>query len=163
MLKEETIQTAKILSKKLKNENVDWMVVGTASLVLQGIDIEPADIDIFTTKEGAFKIYDCLKEYGIQEIKHSAGPQGILLSWFGKLKINNVPVEINGDPENKSISGSWIKINVLSKKEYICLGDDKIPILPIKAELEECEKPKKLKREKDEKKIKLIKEYLRTS
>ena len=160
MLKQEIAEIVDISYKKLKNKNIDWVIVGTASLALQGMDLRPADIDIFTTKNGAFEIFDALKEYGVQEIGHSVGPAGTLYSWFGKLKINDLIVEINGDPESRSRDGGWIKSKALSRKGYIRINNHEIPILPIKAELEEVENPEKLKREKDLRKIQLIKEYL---
>jgi hypothetical protein len=43
----------KIVYNKLKDHKINFMIVGSTSLILQGIDVKANDIDIITDKKGA--------------------------------------------------------------------------------------------------------------
>jgi hypothetical protein len=57
------------IGKLLEGKKIKWAIVGSTSLALKGIEIEPKDIDILTTKEGAYKISSLLKEYEAKPVK----------------------------------------------------------------------------------------------
>jgi len=160
MKKDEIINVLKIIQDKIKNKKINWVLLGSASLLLQGVDINPKDIDIFTNKPGAFDFYDSLKEFTLHNIRHSAGPGGDLLSWFCKYKINEIEVEVNGDAEIKDGKGGWFKSDSLQKRKNLNVNGIEIPILSIKDELEQT---KKRIREKDNKKIKIIEDFLKNA
>ncbi len=157
----ELSDVVKILCEKLTDKGIDWVIVGTASLALQGMDISPSDVDIVTTKNGAYEIYESLKEYATQEVKESISTSGRTHSWFGKLAISGVVVEINGDPEIRNADGCWIRTNSQQKKQYINLNNYKVPVVPISYVLEMMVVPKFVPKDKDTEKIRKIRQYLR--
>jgi predicted nucleotidyltransferase len=55
------IRVLKIISKKLENQKIKWVLVGSTSLALQGVNIKPKDIDILTDDEGVFKFNEIFK------------------------------------------------------------------------------------------------------
>jgi hypothetical protein len=106
------------------------------NLALQGVDVEPRDIDIVTDKTGALKIGQLLKEFVIEEVKYKEGEK--IASYFGKLEINGVQVDIIGEPKmRKNESEDWKKKSDLSKEIIILdLGEFKIPAMSLDSELE---------------------------
>ena len=58
MVNKKTKDVLKKIVKRLKNKNISWVVAGGTNLALHGMKVKPKDIDLFTTKEGAFKIYE---------------------------------------------------------------------------------------------------------
>ena len=69
MLSKKVISALKIIYKKLKKEKINWVLVGSINLALQGIKIRTKDIDILTDKKGAFKINKLFKEYEVEPVK----------------------------------------------------------------------------------------------
>lgn len=162
MNEEDINPVVEIICEGIHDKQLDWMIVGSASLVLQGIKLDPADIDIFTNKDDAFEIYNSLSQYGTQEVKESLSSSLRFRSWFGKLMINGILVEINGDPEIKIENGDWMHLNtMLKQKKYMKIKKYNVPILPVQAELSMVNNPEWRIREKDSKKIGLMKEYLK--
>jgi len=48
------LQVLRKLYERLKDSNVNWVVTGSLGFALQGVPVEPHDIDIQTDKEGAY-------------------------------------------------------------------------------------------------------------
>lgn len=103
MIKKEFIEALKLLSQKLKS--INWVIIGSTSLALQGIDIKPGDIDILIKEEDIFVVNERLKEYEIKPIRYRSSK--IFRSYLGEFKINNTKVEIIANLE-QNIKGKWI-------------------------------------------------------
>ncbi|AAL81602.1 hypothetical protein PFDSM3638_07410 [Pyrococcus furiosus DSM 3638] len=58
----------KIYDKPSKTD-VKWTITGSLGFALQGVPIEPHDIDIQTNKEGACKIEELFSEFVIEPVK----------------------------------------------------------------------------------------------
>jgi len=91
------------LAKKLNS--YQYAIRGTASLVLQGYDMGVDDIDIVCDEKTALKINDVFKKDLIEEIKYSESDK--FKSFFGKLVIDSVLVEIMGEWQIKNKNGEW--------------------------------------------------------
>jgi len=63
MNKEKTHQILKIITKAIENESFEWRLDGSTNLLVQGIEVEPKDLDIRTWKEGIDIFRKNLKEY----------------------------------------------------------------------------------------------------
>ncbi len=72
-----------------------WIVGGSTASFLQGVNIIPRDIDILTTKKGAFEIEKKLQKYVKKSVKLEKTKKYV--SYFGKLKIQDIYVEICGE------------------------------------------------------------------
>ena len=139
MINKKFLTALKIISKKLRKKKVKWVLIGSASLALQGIKIKAKDIDILTDKSGAFKINELLKEYEVRPVKISRS-KIFGTKCLGKFKIKGVKVEVMGKLKKRLPSQKIIKI-----------GEMNLPVSSLKEELKAC---KSLKRRKDINKIK---------
>ena len=92
-IKSEFINALKFLVEKFKD--VEWVLIGSMSLALQGVNVEPHDIDILTTKEGAYKINELLKSYEVEKVEWKKSEK--YKSHIGKFVINGIQVEVIGD------------------------------------------------------------------
>lgn len=132
MINNEMEKVLKTICKIFKG--VNWALVGSANLALQGVDVRVRDIDILTDKKGAFLIDSLLKQYRVEGVKYRKS--GKFSSYFGKFKIDNVKVEVMGDLSLKNKSGKWLpRDSLLLNKEFIKLGKFKIPTAPLDLEL----------------------------
>jgi len=103
-------------------------------LALQGIDISPRDIDILTDKKGAFQIQELLKDYEIKKVELTKSEK--LCSYLGKFQIMGLEIEVIGNFQAKTPNGKWTKPLSPKLKTTLKLGNLKIPVSPLKVELE---------------------------
>lgn len=119
----------KFLSIIEGNQDINWAVFGSFRLKLEGIKIMPSDIDILTTKQGAYQIAKLFHKYLISPPKFSK--QENIKSIFFQLKINDIIYDIVGDLQNK-IRTEWKSIPSLSYKKLL----NKIPVIDLNHDLE---------------------------
>jgi hypothetical protein len=126
------MKVLKTICKELKG--VNWTLVGSANLALQGVEVRVGDIDILTDKKGALLIDRLLRQFRVEEVKYRKS--GKFSSYFGKFKIDNVKVEVMGDLSLRNKSGKWVQRgSLLLNKEFIKLGKSKVPTIPLDFEL----------------------------
>ena len=65
----EIVEALKVITRRLRDAKIKWVLVGSTSLALQGVDVSPKDIDILTDKDGAFEINKLLKEYEVKSVQ----------------------------------------------------------------------------------------------
>lgn len=92
-----------LLAKKLKD--LQYAFRGTASLLLQGLDMIALDIDIVGDEEMALACNDLLAEYLVEEVSYKESEK--FKSYFGKFEIEGVPVEVMGEWQIKDTKGVW--------------------------------------------------------
>ncbi len=89
---------------------------GTTSLVLQGLDMNVSDIDILTNKETALACNEIFKDYLVEKIEYKESDK--FKSYYGKLKVKGVDIEIYGEWQIKDTKGKWSQpYNALERKE----------------------------------------------
>ena len=155
MKKTKIVDTLKIIYDRLKDENIKWVLVGSASLFLQGVDIIANDIDILTDNDGAKRISYLFSEFIVKPVKYSEGEY--FRSYFGEMKINKIKVEIMGDLEEKR-KGIWISYKSrLENPVIISIGNINVPVSDLKEQLIGY---KESSREKDRNRVKKIEEKL---
>jgi hypothetical protein len=114
MITKKIYQTLSFLSENFKKHNVNWVLIGSLNLFLQGVDVEFHDIDIYTDKVGTFCINKIFKNYEIEPIKFSEIE--IFRSYRGIFKINNCLVDVVTDLKFRpSKTSKWFKSSGLSK------------------------------------------------
>ena len=129
-MKESYKNALKEVYTRLKNKEINWAIFGSTNLLLQGINVEPNDIDILTDNKGAYEIEKLLIEYSTKKVKYSS--DGKVTSHFGALGISGVKAEIVGDyTSNKDMQ------LILDVKDKIMVNfeDIQIPCLPLEKEL----------------------------
>ncbi|NHJ04779.1 MAG: hypothetical protein EAX90_08145 [Candidatus Heimdallarchaeota archaeon] len=149
-------EALKLFLKIISKTNVNWVLVGSSNLALQGVKIQANDIDIISTKDEVLKIQDLFKRYIHKEIKYSEAER--YRSWFGSLELKGIKIELIGELEFKTLENNWTKSKSLERKEFIEYESYQVPILPIEYEKEFYII---MKRENDSQKIKKIEEYLK--
>jgi len=85
MIRKDISDVLKFITKKFQDYNIDWVIVGSVSLELQGLNLKPNDIDILTNKKDALKINNLLGDYVLQSVKWSKTEEFDFLFW----KISN--------------------------------------------------------------------------
>jgi len=134
-----------IIIEKLNGLN--YAFIGSVNLCLQGIAVQPRDIDILTNPDEINKIVKILKEYQTKEMyfDKSEGRN----SYRAFFKINGIEIEILGNVNN-----IYRLKDSLDKKIFVDYKSIEIPCILLEEELEVY---KKMNRED---KIKLIKDKI---
>lgn len=132
--KEELGATAKIISEKLKGD--DYALRGTASLVLQGLDMNVDDVDVLCDAKTALNANLKLSEYLAEEVAFKGSLK--FKSYFGKFLIDGVKVEIMGDWQIFNEKKGWSKVYNASTENIAHVQADglEIPVTKIELELE---------------------------
>lgn len=155
------IEALKVIYRKLKDKKVKWVLVGSLSLALQGVDIEPKDIDILTDKEGAFKINKLFKECEVKPVKFGRfkiGGRELFKSYLGEFKIKGVKVEVMGNLKEKW-GREWKSLHKrLISPKIIEFEGMKLPVSSLEEQLKSYSR---LGRKKDSIRVQKIKEALK--
>lgn len=130
------------LLNMIKDKDYTFILSGSTSLALQGVEIEVNDIDIVTDKKGALALDNLLKQYNVSKLKYSETEK--YQSYFGKYEIDGVKVEIMGEFKYKLKTGKWSLANHLHKVHYIKYNGVEIPVLHLRQELIEYQNSDKI-------------------
>jgi hypothetical protein len=145
-------EVLKLFYDKVFDKDIFWILSGSTSLLIQGVDIKPGDIDIVTDKEGADNIDKILSEYRIQKPEYSSTEE--FRSYYGKYIINGIKIDLVGEFQYKKKDRSWSNLRheeKFFKKDYNGMT---LMLLPLEEELKEYEELDRLE------KVRKIKEKL---
>ncbi|USG99542.1 hypothetical protein K1720_08495 [Thermococcus argininiproducens] len=138
------------LYERLNDSSVNWALTGSTSFALQGVPVEPHDIDIQTDKEGAYEIERIFSEFVIEPVRFRESER--IRSHFGALIIDGIKVEIMGDIQKK-VNDEWEPpVDINKYKRFVKVEGMKIPVLDLEYEyqaylkLGRVEKAKMLKK-----------------
>lgn len=106
---------------------------GTASLVLQGIQMNIEDIDIVGDKKMALACNDLLAKYSVEEVTFEESSK--FKSYFGKFKVEGIRVEIMGEWQIKNTKGKWSEPFNASERKSILLDGKEIYVTSVEEEL----------------------------
>jgi len=135
---ERNINVLKIIIEKIsKSNNIDWILTGTTSLKLQGVDVPVNDIDILTGINGAYKLDNILCEYCTKKLEFSSTDK--YKSYYGIYLINNVKVEVMGNFQYRLKSHIWSLPNNLNESSILNYEGLDIPVLSLQQEKQEYE------------------------
>ncbi|MFW9925079.1 MAG: nucleotidyltransferase domain-containing protein [Candidatus Thorarchaeota archaeon] len=140
---------------KIEKRNIDWVLVGSTNLAIQGLPIKAKDIDIVTTRDAGKQIFQLFNKSIKKNFEFSESEN--FRSWFGILEIDKITLEIMAELEYKNNKDDWIKSNSLENKKFLQFRNKEIPILPLENEREFYID---INRENDKDKIKLIDEFM---
>jgi hypothetical protein len=120
------MQALKLLCKSLETSGVRWVLGGSLSLALQGVDVKPHDIDLLTDRQGAFRINAILKEYEKKKVTYSETEK--VSSSFGVFEIQDVKVEVMGNYREKQ-GTKWVDLSeILADPRIIEIDGMRIPV-----------------------------------
>ena len=136
MLSQNILLALKTFYQIIDGKNILWVLSGSTSLVLQGVDVViNNDIDILTDAEGSKQINILLADRKIKESEYSATPK--YRSYFGVYKFGDVNIEVMGEFQYRLKNGLWSKPNQTNKiliKEFQGMF---LPVLTLEQEMEE--------------------------
>ncbi|RJQ15475.1 hypothetical protein C4573_04935 [Candidatus Woesearchaeota archaeon] len=116
-----------IISKKLKNRR--WAVIGSFNLVLQGMALQPNDLDVIVHLSELKNMQDLFQEYKPSAIQQLT-PLGGHPSWAIKIKISGVTVQVLGEKSKGTYFSKLLKKRVL----ILRIDNTKIPCFTLDAE-----------------------------
>ncbi len=120
------------ICSQLNNASINWAVVGSLGLALQGVPVEVHDIDLSTDAVGAYKIEQLFGAFVTKKVELSA--KGKLRSHFGALLLDGVQVEIIGDVQYLSEDGTWENSAGLRHKQFVEIKGMQVPLLSLEYE-----------------------------
>ncbi len=82
-----------IISQKLNQESIKWSLVGSTNLAIQGMNINPIDLDILVKWSDLKKIKDIFSGYNPSEIKKLMPFIEGQQAWEMKTIINDIEVQ----------------------------------------------------------------------
>lgn len=123
-------KTIKLLAERFSNKNISWAIIGSANLSLQGVEVNPLDIDIITDFAGFNTIVDLMQKNvdGLAEYVES----GKIASYYVKLCINNIYIDVFSNIKNM-IDGQYLDIHFDWQENVIIfnLSGFKVPVMSL--------------------------------
>jgi len=108
-MKKAEITDALITIHQLLNEfTKPWLIIGTASLYLQGFTVKPKDVDILCSTDDASFISEFLSPYKKHQEKNISRDK--FRSAFSRYEINGIVVEVMGGLEVNTETSGWVKL-----------------------------------------------------
>jgi hypothetical protein len=121
------------ICKQLDNTSINWAVVGSLGLALQGVPVEVHDIDLSTDAAGVYEIERLFSAFITRPVEFSA--KGNLRSHFGALELDGIQVEIMGNVQARAKDGTWSPPTDLHQhKLYIEVEGMQVPVLSLEHE-----------------------------
>ena len=118
------------LFTELTESKVNWVVIGSLSFALQGLPLEPHDIDIQTDQEGAYQIERRFSSQVSRNVTFSATEH--IRSHFGALLIDGLVVEIMGDIQKRLEDNTWeLPVDLRSQRQFVHVDGMDIPVLSL--------------------------------
>ena len=118
---------------RLTNTDVIWVVTGSLGFALQGVPVQPNDIDIQTDKAGAYKIESLFPDVVSRKVKFSSAER--IKSHFGALQIDGIQVEIMGDIQKRDADGDWEDIvDLVHYRQVVEINGLIVPVLSLEYE-----------------------------
>jgi hypothetical protein len=100
-----------------------WAVLGSTASSLQGLPVEPPDIDIATSIPGAYLISGCLIDYMRNPVRY--GETENYASHFGIFDVEGVRVEVMGDLVIRGVGG------VIDTTEHFTRWSEKVRVVKV--------------------------------
>ncbi|MBU4603209.1 hypothetical protein KKA86_08970 [bacterium] len=121
------------INARLNNTCVNWVVTGSLGFALQGVPVEPNDIDIQTDKRGAYEIERHFSEFTTKRVTFSSTER--IRSYFGELMIDGIKVEVMGDIQKSLEDGSWENpVDLEQHKRVVEVERMQVPVLSLEYE-----------------------------
>ncbi|MFA4942392.1 MAG: hypothetical protein WC564_02025 [Patescibacteria group bacterium] len=122
----------------IDNQNIKWILSGSTSLFIQGVDVVISnDIDILTDESGATALDKLLSAHQVKPMSYSETDK--YKSYFGVYQIDQTKLEIMGDFQYRLNNGSWSEVNQNNEVVFKTLMGMKLPLLKLEQELIEYE------------------------
>ncbi len=148
---EKILKALELICRRLNCSGVRWVVGGSASLALQGVEVLPEDIDIITDMEGAYRMQEILGDFIVEPVRFSSNE--VFSSHYGVFEVEGVRVEVMGELRIRAGS-EWVNLSKrLENPLYVNILDLMVPVSRLEDHLRSY---RLLNRPKDREKIQKI-------
>jgi hypothetical protein len=118
------------LRESLSDAPIDWALTGSTSFALQGVPVEPNDVDVQTTESGAYEIERRFEDHVTEPVSFQSS-EGIR-SHFGGLSVDSVPVEIMGAVQKRRADGTWEPpVDIDTHRQFVPFRGGQVPVLSL--------------------------------
>lgn len=133
MINPTCLQVLQKLYARLHDTDINWVVTGSLSFALQGVPVEPHDIDLQTNEAGAYAIEQAFSECVLRKVAFSSTAN--IRSHFGAILLDRIKVEIMGDIQKRLEDGSWeAPVDLIQHKQIVEFEGMQIPVLSLEYE-----------------------------
>lgn len=138
------INALRIAFDLIIDQKINWVLTGSTSLVIQGVEVNVNDIDIITDEKGAWAIDRLLEEYRVQPPNLSETEK--YRSYFGVYKIGDIKLEVMGQFQCRLEGERWSEPYEIHRVIYKEFEGMNLPLLSLKQELKEYQKLNRLEK-----------------
>lgn len=122
-------EALKIIHEKLSKNNIKWALAGTTNMQLQGMQVEPHDLDIVIQHKDLQKVSELFSDYSasaVKELRVLSGNRALEV----KAVIEKLEVQFFGGDENDIYVNNLLSGKILKIK----LDINEIPCFTLEAE-----------------------------
>lgn len=127
------------LVSTLDDHDVAWALTGSTGMALQGVPVEPNDIDVQTTEPGAYAIEEAFADEVTRPVEFRAAER--IRSHFGAVELDGVRVEIIGALERRQPDGTWEPADAIPRhRTTVDLDGQPTPVIELAYEVRAYER-----------------------
>jgi len=150
MINSKFTHAIKVIHQLLDEKKISWALIGSTNMQLQGMNVNPRDLDIVVQLKDLEKMKNIFSGYLASEIR-KLEPMTIEPAWEVKLDIDEVEVQILGELD----TGEYVSKLLAKRLIHISLGDIQVPCFTLDAEAQTYAETKR------EHKANLIRDFLK--
>src|SRR5574340_1405022 len=130
---------------QLEGFELPWAVTGSLGMALQGMELPVHDIDLQTSRQGAYEMERRLSAYVVKSVQEWVSPH--MRSDYGLFDIAGVKLEIMGDVQKRAEGGDWEEpTRVEAHLRWVEYEGMRVPVLSLEFEHEAYMKMGRLER-----------------
>jgi hypothetical protein len=127
------LSALRVLITCLPLKEINWALTGSTSHALQGVPVEPHDIDVQTDEAGVWKAAEALAAYCVSPPCWTESQT--IRSLLGKYAIEGIEIELIGALQKRKPNGSWgTPTDPAEHRRVVEFEDLAIPVLTLEYE-----------------------------
>lgn len=124
------LDVLRLIVQRLAGSDVIWAVTGSLGCRLQGVPVQPHDIDIASDAR-VYEIVRRLAEFVRRPVAFCATER--IRSHLGALETHGLQVEIMGGVEMRGADGAWVASDPRARR-FVPVAGLMVPVLSLEAE-----------------------------
>ncbi len=133
MIPKQHFQVLATIVEALRDRQIDWVITGSLGMALHGMPLNPHDIDLQTDKNGVYEIEEIFKSNVVAPLAFRSSDR--LQSYFGKLEIDGIKVDIMGDLQKRNDDLTWEEpVKVEDYREWLEYSGIMVPVMQLEYE-----------------------------
>ncbi len=125
------LDVLRLIVQRLADSDVIWAVTGSLGCRLQGVPVQPHDIDIASDVCGVYEIARRLAEFVTRPVAFSHAAR--IRSHLGVLDVHGIQGEIMGGVEIRDADGAWVAGDPRARR-FVQVAELTVPVLSLEAE-----------------------------